>query len=59
MACPSRRACIDLTADGLGTLTDLEPASGTSVVALTVEPRPGGDAPTTDPVVVGELPVPA
>ena len=45
---PVSAGLLDLTADGLGTLTDLEPASGTSVVALTVEPRPGGDAPTTD-----------
>jgi hypothetical protein len=41
--------------DGLGTLTDLEPVPGTAVVALTVEERPGVDAPTSDPVVVGEL----
>ena len=56
---PVSAGLLDLTTDGLGTLTDLEPASGTSVVALTVEPRPGSDAPTSDPVVVGELPIPA
>jgi hypothetical protein len=56
---PVSAGLMDVSPDGLGTLTDLEPASGTSVVALTVETRPGVDAPTSDPVVVGELRVAA
>jgi type II secretory pathway pseudopilin PulG len=56
---PVSAGLMELSPDGLGTLMDLEPATGTSVVALTVEPRPGGEAPTSDPVVAGELPVPA
>jgi hypothetical protein len=53
---PVSAGLLTLTDDGLGTLTGLEPVPGTSVVALTVEERPGVEAPTSDPVVVGELP---
>ena len=53
---PVSAGLMTLTDDGLGTLTDLESVPGTTVVALTVEERPGADAPTSDPVVAGELP---
>ena len=53
---PVSAGLLTLTEDGLGTLTGLEPVPGTAVVALTVEERPGVDAPTSDPVVIGELP---
>jgi hypothetical protein len=53
---PVSAGLLTLTGDGLGTLTDLELLPGTKVVALTVEDRPGVDAPTSDPVVVGEMP---
>jgi hypothetical protein len=56
---PVSAGLLELTDDGLGTLTDLEALPGTKVVALTIEERPGVDAPTSDPVVVGELPASA
>jgi hypothetical protein len=56
---PASAGLIERSDDGLGTLTGMVPIDGTSVVALTVEPVPGVQAPTTDPVVAGELPVPA
>lgn len=53
---PVSAGLLTVTDDGLGTLTGLEPIPGTAVVALTVEERPGVDAPTSDIVVDGELP---
>src|SRR4029078_13032306 len=51
---PVSAGLLTLTDDGLGTLTGLEPIPGTSVVALTVEERPGVDAPKSERVGVGE-----
>ena len=45
-------------ADGLAVLADVARTPGTSVVALTVEPAGGSEAPTTQPVVVGQLGAP-
>jgi hypothetical protein len=55
---PSSAGLLTLWPDGIGTITGLDPVVGTSVVALTVEDRPGADAPSGEPVVLGELPVP-
>jgi hypothetical protein len=52
---PVSAGLLDLGRDGLGSLTGLDPEPGTAVVALSVEERPGAAAPTTDPVVVGEV----
>jgi hypothetical protein len=52
---PVSAGLLTRTEDGLGTLTGLERVPGTAVVALTVEQRPGADAPTSEPVVAGEL----
>jgi hypothetical protein len=52
---PVSAGLLDLGRDGLGALTGLDPEPGTAVVALSVEERPGAAAPTTDPVVVGEV----
>ncbi|CAN5563972.1 anti-sigma factor [soil metagenome] len=46
---------VDVTSDGLATLTGLEPVSGTHTIALSVETLPGADAPTSTPIVAGEL----
>jgi hypothetical protein len=56
---PVSAGLLELSADGLGTLEGLEAVDGTSVVALTVESRPGADAPTSEPVILGELPAAA
>ncbi|MFV2063649.1 MAG: anti-sigma factor [Chloroflexota bacterium] len=52
---PTSAGLIVLSDDGLGILTDLDPAAGTDTIALTVEALPGAGQPTSTPVVVGEL----
>jgi hypothetical protein len=52
---PLSAGLVDLGGDGLGVLTGLRMMPGTNVVALTVETRPGAPAPTTTPLVVGEI----
>jgi hypothetical protein len=41
--------------DGLAILEGIDPTTGTQVVALTLEPAGGSAAPTTTPLVVGQL----
>jgi hypothetical protein len=52
---PYSAGLIELGGDGLGVLTGLRILPDTSVVALTVETRPGVTAPTTTPLVLGEV----
>jgi Anti-sigma-K factor rskA len=52
---PVSAGLIDLGSDGLGVLTGLQIVPDTAVVALSVEERPGATAPTTTPLVVGEV----
>jgi anti-sigma factor RsiW len=55
---PTSAGLITYSKDGLGTLTGLDPISGTDIIALTIEDLPGVESPTGDPVVVGELRAP-
>jgi hypothetical protein len=52
---PVSAGLIELGGDGLGVLTGVRMLPDTAVVALSVEERPGAAAPTTTPVVVGEV----
>ena len=55
---PTSAGLLTYSDDGLGTLIELDPVSGTDIIALTIEDLPGVDSPTGDPVVVGELRAP-
>jgi hypothetical protein len=55
---PISAGLMNVGSDGLAILADVIPVSGTDTVALTLEPAGGSPGPTTDPVVVGQLPVP-
>jgi hypothetical protein len=48
---------VEVGPHGLAIVGDLDPVAGTDTVALTVEPAGGGDQPTSDPIVIGTLPV--
>lgn len=52
---PASAGLLTLGDDGLGTLTGLDAGAGTSVIAVTVEEAPGAEAPTSDPILAGEL----
>jgi hypothetical protein len=52
---PVSAGVLDLSADGLGTLTGVARLPDTAVVALSIEELPGAQAPTSAPVVVGEI----
>lgn len=52
---PASAGLLAVDDNGLGTLTGLDPETGTEVIAVTVEERPGAQAPTSDPILAGEL----
>lgn len=52
---PVSAGLLELSADGLGTLTGLRPSVEPAIVALTVEQLPGAEAPTMDPIIAGEV----
>lgn len=52
---PTSAGLLSVGDDGLAVVTQLEPVPGTDIVALTVEDLPGAEAPTSDPILVGEL----
>jgi len=55
---PASAGLVSVGSDGLAVLEGVAPIPGTTVVALTVEPAGGSDAPTMTPVVVGQLGAP-
>lgn len=52
---PFSAGVVSVGGDGYALLAGLEHMPGTDVVALTLEPAGGVDAPTTDPIVTGEV----
>ena len=55
---PASVGLVTIGADGLAVLEGVAPIPGTTGVALTVEPAGGSQAPTMNPVVVGQLGTP-
>lgn len=47
---PRSAGLVHVEADGLGVLSGLQRPPGTTQMALTLEPAPGSDAPTSDPL---------
>jgi anti-sigma-K factor RskA len=56
---PTSAGLMTVGADGYVIMSDPQPVPGTEVFAVTVEPAGGSAAPTSDPIVVGELTTPA
>lgn len=52
---PTSAGLMTVGSDGYVIMSDPQPVPGTEVFAVTVEPAGGSTAPTSDPIVVGEL----
>ena len=55
---PVSAGLVTVGSDGLAVLEGVERVSGTTIVALTVEPTGGSEQPTMNPLVVGQLGAP-
>jgi hypothetical protein len=56
---PASAGLLSVGSDGYAVLAQAQPVAGTQVVALTLEPAGGSVAPTSDPIVVGQVEAPA
>jgi anti-sigma-K factor RskA len=52
---PQSAGLMTIGSDGYAIVGGMQPIPGTKLVALTVEPAGGSDAPTSDPIVVGTV----